>query len=204
MTSTRGDLRDGNVTLEALWYLAPITSLRSILWHGLLSHNDVASRGLAHERIDWTSVQSLRDFVIEFDEFAANVHDRVPLFFSTHQPMLYVQPDTSVIAHLEIDPSVIRRAGVIFTDGNAAASTTAFYCDLSDLDKLDWNVIATPNCYSKEYKRKKAAEVLVPSPLGTASIRCIHVKNDDAARLCRKHVSGFRVPIRISPDLYDR
>src|SRR5262245_18660625 len=143
--------------IRALWYLAHLTNVPSILATGILSHRHVADRGLPHERIDWSSVQRSRVRLFEIAGQRFFLHDRVPLFFSCHQPMLYVQQDRRSIAHLEIDPCVLQLDGSVFTDGNAAANGTRLYARLEDLARLDWRIINTPNCYSKEYKRKKAA-----------------------------------------------
>ena len=90
------------------------------------------------------------------------LQDKVPVFFATHQPMLYVQAEKRTIAHLVITPSVLEHQGTLFTDGNAAARGTRFFSRVEDLSQLDWRVIRTPNCYTPEWKRRKAAEVLLP------------------------------------------
>jgi len=67
------------------------------------------------------------------------------------------------LVFIDLDPlKIFQMEGVTISDGNSAHQDTSFYHEINGLDKLNWDVIATPNCYSKTYKRQKMAEVLVP------------------------------------------
>jgi hypothetical protein len=190
--------------VDALWYLTPITSLSSIWAYGVLSHHAILQAGLPHERIDWQSVQWNRNkYVQANNEAVFHLHEMVPLFFATHQPMLYVQDNKAVIAHLEIDPALLAVEGTYFSDGNAASNGTRFFYALEDLDELDWSVIRTPDCWSREYKRKKAAEVLAPSPVEPAWITRVHVMNNAARRSAMAQLRGRGVAVVVSPYLYE-
>lgn len=103
--------------VTALWYLVHLDNLPSIFRHGILSHRDIAQRDIPHARIDWSSVQNYRNKLIDYRGQRFFLHDRVPLFFSSHQPMLYVQPDRAVVAHLEVDPGALLIEGTFFTVG---------------------------------------------------------------------------------------
>lgn len=174
---TPADLADYGV--DRLWYLTHVDNIRSILAHGILSYKQILQLGLQHERIDWAGVQRHREKEIVVGKHRINLHDVVPMFFSTHQPMLYVQQSQFAIAHLEIDPAVVATAGTVFSDGNAASNETRFFADARDLAELDWHVIRTDNCFSRNYKRKKAAEVLAASPVEARYIRRIHFDDVD-------------------------
>ena len=88
------------------------------------------------------------------------------------------------------------------------------------LDSLDWRIIDTRDCYSREYKHKKAAEVLVPNRVSPRLIRRVAVFNaevgenlDQCSRKLLGRVSreiarkldvgeGTLAPICVEPDLY--
>lgn len=152
--------------IDHLHYMAPIENIPSILQKGILCHNMI--KIVSHHDFSLRSVQKKRAKTI-IEEGNQSLHDYVPLYFATHTPMQYVltQKNCSIeqanLIFIEVDAiAVFQISGTIFTDGHAAKAT-AFYDDISVLDKLDWNIIFNiPNCYSEEYKYKKAAEVLVP------------------------------------------
>lgn len=112
--------------------------------------------------------------------------------------MLYVQQDRRGIAHLEVDSAVLQLDGCVFTDGNAASNETRVYDRLEELAQLDWRVIRTTKCYSKEYKRKKAAEVLAISPVPPRYLRRVHVADQSA----KAQLGQLPVSVEVSPYLY--
>jgi hypothetical protein len=155
--------------IDCLYYMLPIENVPKVMRTGILSYNKVKS--LPHRSVADKFVQSRRDYLISHLGRDKHIHDYVPLYFCTHTPMQYVVTqsvnrvvDQKDLTFIEIDPArVFSTRGVIFTDGNAASNTTSFYSDMADLSNLDWHVIhEVHNCYWREYKRKKAAEVLVP------------------------------------------
>jgi hypothetical protein len=75
---------------------------------------------------------------------------------------------------------VLSLPGVLTTDGNAASEETRFWIGKGALSSIDWEIINTPNCYSKIYKRKKCAEVLIPHELPAVLIKRICVMSTDA------------------------
>jgi hypothetical protein len=155
--------------VDHLHYMAPITNAPSILAMGILSYNK--AQMLPHQNVALWSVQERRESIIPGTD--RQIHDYVPLYFATHTPMQYVLTrgtrdknpviEQKDLIFVELDAlKIFRKAGVVFTDGNAAATGTSFFMDTANLNSLDWTIIRTPNCFSDEYKRKKAAEVLVP------------------------------------------
>jgi hypothetical protein len=90
--------------------------------------------------------------------------------------------------------------GVLIADGNAAAEDTNFYCAPFNLSVLDWKIIETRNCYYKEYKRRKAAEVLVPDFVSVAYFSRVVVCSNKAADRLRRIVKRFTKRLRISVD----
>jgi hypothetical protein len=190
--------------IDALWYLAHIDNLPSLLTRGILSHNHVAQLGIEHARIDSRSIQQKRGRAIECDGRSVRLHDRVPTFLVTHQPMLYVQKDRSAIAHVELDLDVFGLPEVIFSNGNASKSRTAFFSSPTDLAGLDWDVLRNPNCYSEDYKWAKAAEVLLPSPVEPQFISRIHVRDEPALGRAAGLLPQFKDRMVVSSKLYPR
>jgi hypothetical protein len=82
------------------------------------------------------------------------------------------------VAIVEVGIEVFGLAGVVFCDGNARSAETREYEDLADLGELDWSVLNTPDAYSREYKRKKSAEVLIPGVVPTRYISRVCVTEE--------------------------
>ncbi|MBI3940396.1 MAG: DUF4433 domain-containing protein [Acidobacteria bacterium] len=188
--------------IRCLWYLTHRDNLVSIFQHGILSHSDVERKCLPHERIDWPSIQRLRSRTIDSNGMQICLHDLVPLFLASHQPMLYVQRDQSAVVHLELDLKVLSVAGTVFSDGNAAARNTQFYRDPEDIERLYWDVIPLQNCFSKGYKCKKAAEVLVRSPVSPRYILKVHVRDKIARADCIRKLPSVGTQVKMSRHLY--
>lgn len=92
--------------------------------------------------------------------------------------------DQAQLVVLYVDGTVMRREGVVFTDGNAAADSTTFYFRLEDLSKLDWE------CLNAQYwtgfsdgTRKRCAEVLIPNKIPFGDIKLIVAQNSATAKI---------------------
>jgi len=115
--------------------------------------------------------------------------------------MLYVQVAPERVAHLDVNPIMIAMDDACFSDDNQAASMTSISFSLADLDKLDWRMIHTKNCWSTEYERKKASEVLVPSPLDVSYVKRVHIADEAVLTSVIRRLAS-KVKISVSPDLY--
>lgn len=158
-------------SVDCIYSLQHIRNLRSIGEHGILSRNRVQRLGLTGVDLSDESVQSGRR-TLELND--RPLHDYVPLFFRPLTPMEYVicvrQGKRNEVAMIEIATDVFALPGVVFCDGNARAGETIFYDELEDLANLDWDILDTPDAYTREYKRKKSAEVLVPDVVPSAYV----------------------------------
>ena len=173
--------------IDYLYYVTLVDNVPSILAGGILSYNKV--KKVPHLSMANQGVQDLRDRIIP--GINKPLHDFVPLFFATHTPMQYklvfgnkysggeVEPRDFVIIKLNA-PAVFKLPKVIFTDGNAATKKTAFYSNLSDLNKLDWHIIHHKKCWGDYYKWKKSAEVLVYGKVPFGCFKQIIVCCDEA------------------------
>lgn len=179
--------------IDHLHYMAPMENVPSILDHGILSNN--RAKHIDHKDFSAQDVQLQRKFIISGT--FRTPHNYVPLYFATNTPMQYVittpaftknrnrVTNNNDLIFIELDAiKIFKLHGVIFTDGNVAASKTCFYKDIADLDKLDWNTINSPNqypyCYDSEWKRKKGSEVLVPDAIPVTFFTRIVAFSDEA------------------------
>ncbi|MBI5047808.1 MAG: DUF4433 domain-containing protein [Deltaproteobacteria bacterium] len=179
--------------IDHLHYMAPIENIPSILDQGILSNK--RAKHIDHKDFSDQEIQLQRKFTIMGT--LRTPHDYVPLYFATHTPMQYVittpaftknrnrVTNNNDLIFIELDAiKIFKIHGVVFTDGNVAASRTCFCTDIADLDELDWNTINSPNqwpyCYDSEWKRKKASEVLVPDAIPATFFTRIVVFSNEA------------------------
>jgi hypothetical protein len=190
--------------------MAPKMNMPSILDKGILCHNK--AQGIEHIDFSLYGVQKRR----------LPYHDYVPLYFNTHTPMQYVlthdvKGRKAVIEQSDLvfilfkAQTIFSIPNVQFTDGNAADRESTLYKEMTDLGKLDWPVILEKNrCYNSELKRKKAAEVLVPSRIPPEYFQKIACYDGDAIDYIKENVEKnniqtlqrHNIPIIIDSVLY--
>ncbi|MCS6804592.1 MAG: DUF4433 domain-containing protein [Blastocatellia bacterium] len=171
-----------------LFYMAPMLNAPYIAQYGIMSFNTLRS----HPELAKVSGSIAHPFVNARRHGRLvghrSLHDYVPLYWVTHTPMQYVVtirdrrlPQQDLVFFLFDARLILQLPGVWTTDGNAASSETRFYEGTGALTHLDWGILNTPNCFSKEYKRRKCAEVLVPDMITRELINSIAVYNQQAA-----------------------
>jgi hypothetical protein len=171
-----------NIPFGGLFYTAHIQNIKSILDLGILSHNLAHSLGLVSEDISNQQVNERRNRTVS--TLGGNIHDFAPLYFNPRNPMLYVlckQLIKENLVLIRVNPHILLEKNVCFSDGNAAVSSTQFYNNLDDFNKLNWDVIK--NEYWTNYpdgKRIKCSEVLVKSKIPIFYITDIFVYNQNA------------------------
>ena len=210
--------------IKYLHYLTHINNIPSIFCHGILSRNVMKKLSLIYTDISNPSVQNNREFkkpgILNSKK---NIHDYVPLYFSTQTPMQYVVSNSArsrttqnIVAQnklvfIDVDPaSIFTLSNMIFTDGNASNRETKFYNDLKDFDKIDWNVINSPGdyhgsngqCYKKEWQRKKCSEVLVAGAVPQMYFSRIVVCGESGAQHLFETINNAQD--RMEKDFYNR
>lgn len=156
---------------DELYYMAPIQNALFIAFLGILSYNKIQE----NEILEKNSISIADPFV---NARRKRFHDYVPLYWATHTPMQYVvtirdrKISQNELVFFVIDAKkVLDLPGVLTTDGNAASSDTKILPGKAALSLVDWYIVLhVRNCYSREYKWKKCAEVLVPNTVPTALI----------------------------------
>ena len=188
--------------INFLYHLTHVDNLKSVHNLGLHSRSRTSEEGYTTTQIANLEVLNRRkQKVVPIS--GRRLPDYVPLFFTPQAPMLYsdevtpVQDETAILC---LDYSLLLRRDVIFTDGNASSYRTRFFNDLRFIDCLDWT-----NCirdrsnpihfYSQqefdEWKRKRAAEILVPDWISFTHVKSIVVKNQPVRQRLYNPVQGI-------------
>lgn len=141
-------------------YLVHIKNLQSVLKNGIYSRNYLIKNDIPFFRIDYESVQNQRIKNIR-DKYGFHIHDYIPMFFSTHTPMLYlicnskkeffghddknneIGVNKNDIAILKLDRGILIKNGVKFSNKNCACHSVELFNDVKYLVKLNWHDITT-------------------------------------------------------------
>jgi hypothetical protein len=150
-----------------------------------------------------------------------DIGEYVPFYFTPKSMMLfnivtgYREPvvkkrpkqDIIVVRCLIKDLSKIGR--FFFTDGQANEKTlTTHYNDLSDLDRIDWNIIRRSDfkrdAADTDKTRRYQAEFLVYEHVPTRFIESIHVYNDKAATFVQKEMAktDLLIPLHVTKEYF--
>lgn len=165
-----------------LYHITRVENLSSIARSGLNSHSR-AHQDFGPEDISDPEVQLRRSRKSD-PCYGRPLHDYVPLYFRARNPMLYVRREMQLqLAVLCVEKGILRDHGVVFTDGNAAASETRFFNSLDGLEELDWDCLEAGHWTGyDDGKRKRCAEVLVPDNIPRARVMRIVVASRSAMR----------------------
>ena len=121
------------------------------------------------------------------------LNNYVPFYFSPRSPMLYsihrknidgFLGNQSDIIYLISSVDKIREVNIqyVFTDGHAYEMITKFYKDITDLDKIDWEIMGTKywnnTQQDNDRRRRRMAEFLVYQFVPLNCILAIVVYND--------------------------
>lgn len=176
--------------LESLWYIAPVSNLKSIESHGILSHQ--RARNVEHESMADNDVQDIREDR-QFD--GQPLHSFANLYINPRNAMLYRllkerRPDN--VAVVEVSASgVFGLDGVLVTPRNAATTRTS-WPGIGGLAKLDRQVVFA-EAWSGQGKadhnlrQQMMAEVLVPGFVPRGLLTGITVVHSIAGSRLRNH-----------------
>jgi len=186
------------------YHFTHIENLESILKNGLLSTNEKIRQGISHIDIANESIQDRRS---EMDVTCfpnGKVHDYVPFYFTTANPMLLglvnrKNIDQPLIIFFAVSIEKILEKSVIFTDASANTSIPPnFYNDSNDLGKLNWNIIDKTSWGSNDdnERHQRMAEVLVYKEVRLDWIESIIVYNESIKEFVVEKFNdlGIRMP----------
>ncbi|MCA1202403.1 type II toxin-antitoxin system toxin DNA ADP-ribosyl transferase DarT [Priestia flexa] len=192
---------------KLLYHITDINNLDSILQQGgLLANSIVKDKGVEYENIAHTNIQDRRLTTNVPLHPNGNLHEYVPFYFSPRSPMLYAihkgrvekyEKGQSQIIYLVSRTDIIHNAGLeyVFTDGHAIMWFTEFYKDLKNLDKIDWDVMAshywsdTPE--DPDRRRRRQAEFLVHNIVPIDLFLGIAVKNEEMKQKVLKVLNKY-------------
>ena len=92
---------------------------------------------------------------------------------------------------------------MLFRYGNAASSSTKFYSNIKDLEKLNWSIINSE--YWSDFidgKRIRCSEILIPNEVKTDSIKKIFCFNSETEDYVKNKVGGFEIAVTVNKDFY--
>ena len=174
--------------------------------NGLLCKNDM--RALPYLSLANEDVQTLRAGKTVFDR---PLHDYVPLYFGKKTPMVAVNGDRNEeMIFFRYSLNILAWPDVVFSDGNAATKSTVFHLfqSIESLDALDTSaVLATRYAGDLELKRRKQAEILVPSFLSLPEAYEIICFSEGAKKKVEYILSfdrGLNIPVRVDASFYFR
>ncbi len=215
-----------------LFHFTAFKNLENIFRFGAIkSKNLLRSENITSVNIACNNIQDKRARTI-VDDQGRTLHDYVPFYFAPRSPMLYSIVHNNVpeaeetnqdnFIYLVSSVDGLSNQRFVFTDYQAIVTYASFYSDLSDLDKICWDLIfeyphlPEQNPPFKGYckfflnndkdpryvKRKEArlAEFLVLGQVPIEKISIIVVKNqsmkDYVEKLLRKYNINIKVEIR--------
>lgn len=169
-----------------IFHFTDARNLDSIIKKGLLCTNEKNKQGIKHQNIANKTIQERRANMDVTAGPGGKVHDYVPFYFSSINPMLltllnHKNCDQDLIIYLCIKIDRLDKDDVVFTDASAnTADPPMFYDDPSHLDDLDWDLIFSRKwkMESDEDKHKKMAEALIYTKVDISEIDAIVVYNE--------------------------
>lgn len=166
-----------NYGVTSLWNVTHLRNLASLLERGILCWNDTNQ---VPDRVDIAERQVQQRRGPRYYatlRITVNPHAHVPLFFADNTPMLYVTSSDNAVILLELRAEVADAPNVFFSDANVASEFHQLYSDPADLANLDWDVIKDRRgARYPDWKRKRSAEVLIPTCCPASMISKVHVQ----------------------------
>ena len=183
-----------NNTWRYFFHMTDINNLDSIIKNGLLSTNLMESNNIKHVNIANMTIQARRNQIDVPCSPFGSLHDYVPFYFSSRNPMLLgvlnkKNIDQQDIIYLCIKISRLDKEGAIFTD--AAVNTNKlpnFYNNTDGLKNLNWLLIDSNKWkYNVDDDRQhKMAEALILNKVNISEIDAIIVCNQEIKLMVKK------------------
>ena len=152
------------IPFQGLFHITHKSNIPGILEKGILSHTKAHNSNLFKTDISNLSINEKRSRLENI--YNHPIHDYAPLYINPRNPMLEslckkknLREDLVLI---KVSPNILVNNEILFTDGNAAETSSSFYNNLDDFNKLNWEIISD-NYYlnHNDGKRIKCSEVLV-------------------------------------------
>lgn len=169
-------------------------NIDSIVKYGLLSTNMKKKYGIDHHNIANPNIQERRSEMIVDIGPGGVVHDYVPFYFTSKNPMLLSllyskNVDQQYIIFIAVSIDKIVESNVVFTDASANTIIPPhFYNNPNDLDKVHWNLIDSNKVANlgDDDRHFKMAEVLVHRRVPIEWIDSYIVWNKESKKIVKK------------------
>jgi hypothetical protein len=187
-----------------IFHFTDVHNLDSIIKNGLLCTNVKNEKSIQHKNIANMTIQGRRAKMDVPVGPGGKVHDYVPFYFSSMNPMLLTllnqkNVDQQYIIYFCVKIDRLEKEDAVFA--NASANTVeppTFYDDVANLNQLDWNAIDNKSwgVASDEERHKKMAEALIHDKVKISDIDAILVFNE-CIKKCVEQIfkeNGVKVP----------
>lgn len=169
-----------------IFHFTDYRNLNSIIENGLLCTNMKDEQGVKHYNIANQAIQERRADTDVTAGPGGKIHDYVPFYFSSRNPMLLSllnqkNCDQNWIIYLCVKINRLDKDDAVFTNSSAnTAVPPTFYDNPSHLDDLDWKLILSWRWgkWTDDEKHKKMAEALIHTRVDISEIDSIVVYNE--------------------------
>lgn len=168
------------------YHFTHVENLESIIQNGFLCTNEKTAKAISHKNVALEDIQHRRSEMDVTCSPKGKVHDYVPFYFATTNPMLLsvtlrknIDQPFMIFFAISIDKTL--EDNVIFTDSSANTNDAPnFFNDPKNLEKLDWVSIDSRKWSStnSDEKHKRMAEALVHKDVPLEWINSIIVWNE--------------------------
>ncbi len=169
-----------------IFHFTDVHNLDSIIKNGLLCTNMKNKKGIQHKNIANMTIQERRANMDVPVGPGGKVHDYVPFYFSSMNPMLLTllnqkNVDQQYIIYFCVKIDRLEKEDAVFT--NASANTVeppTFYEEPDKLNKLNWDLIDSRKWggWTDEERHQKMAEALIHTKVDISEINTILVYNE--------------------------
>lgn len=186
------------------YHFTHVDNIESIVKHGLLSTNLKKSKGIGHFNVANENIQHRRSQMPVNVGPGGVVHDYVPFYLTTVNPMLLgllnrKNIDQQFVVFIAISIEKILEEAVVFTDASAnTLIPPRFFEKPEDLENLNWDLINSPKWGVEEEQEihEKMAEVLVYQRVPLEWIDSYIVFNDISKDKIKQYYknAGIKIP----------
>ncbi len=202
-----------------IFHTTSIPNLGSIFSDGELQcHEQLAARTISPVDISLDNIQRRRARTQVPCGQGGNLHQYVPFFFNPKSPMLlyltsgrFAPPiDRNSLVHLMSTVEQVESSGTdfVFTTGHAIMSYSDFYDDSTELNKVDWEIMASHmwNRTSDDQDRqcRREAEFLVHQSVDLSLVSHAIVYSQQAEHQVSTELSrsGTFLQVAIKPEMF--
>lgn len=188
------------------YHFTHIKNLESICTNGLLSTNKKMELGIKHVDVANPNIQERRHNMNVTCSPHGTVHDYVPFYWCTINPMMLAlvnakNIDQQEVVFLAVSIEKLLNENVIFTSASAnTAIHPEFYNNVNDLVNLDWGAIDRTKwgCDNDEQRHNRMAEVLVYEQVPFSDIDCIITWNPSYQRIVKEGLKKMDIDVNVA------